>query len=150
MEMSKLDQMVSDCAIEVLESMFFTSLAGDGASCENPDGPWISARLSFHGNPTGRFGVRTGLDTGRKIAASFLGIEEDALTEPQIGEVVCELANMLCGTVVSRLEEDSRFELAPPSIDPPEAGCPECPTARCAFELEEGRLAVWLELEKAG
>ena len=57
---------------------------------------------------------------------------------------------MLCGSVLSRLEKDSRFELASPAIDPPEAGCPECPTARCVFELEEGSLAVWLELEPAG
>jgi hypothetical protein len=57
---------------------------------------------------------------------------------------------MLCGSVLSRLEKDSRFELASPAIDPPEAGCPECPTAHCAFELEEGSLAVWLELEQTG
>jgi len=149
-ETSEMDQVLSDTAIEVLESMFFTSVAGEAAPGESSQGPWISARMSFQGKPAGRFGIRTELETGRKIAASFLGIEEEALTEAQTGDVVCELANMLCGSVLSRLEEDSGFELAHPEVDPPEAGCPECPTARCALELEEGRLAVWLELEKAG
>jgi CheY-specific phosphatase CheX len=148
MEVSELDQMLSDSAVEVLESMFFTSLAEEGVPCGDLHGPCISARLSFRGNPPGRFGVRTPPKTALTIAANFLGLEEDALTESQIGEVICELANMLCGSVLSRLEKESRFELSGPELDPPETGCPECFTAWRVLELEEGPLGMWLELEQ--
>ena len=149
MAVSELDQMLADSAAAVLENMFFTTPTGDADPAENPQGPWMSARLSFHGNPSGRFGIRTPLETGRKIAASFLGVEEDTVTESQAGEVICELANMLCGSVLSRLEEGIRFELSHPELDSDEAACPEGPTASRLVGLEEGPLALWLELEQA-
>jgi len=146
---SELGQVLSDSAAEVLESMFFTTLMEDSETGENPPGRRISARLSFHGNAPGCFGVRIPLETARKMTASFLGLEEDAVTESQIGEVVCELANMLCGSVLSRLEKETRFELSQPEIEPPEALCPADATAYRALRLEEGSLALWLQLERA-
>jgi hypothetical protein len=52
----------------------------------------------------------------RSVAADFLGEEEPALSEQQIGEVVCELANMICGSVLSRVESAITFQLATPRI----------------------------------
>lgn len=147
MPASDLERMLFDSAAEVLETMFFTTLAD--AAQEVSSTSWISARLAFHGNPSGRFGVRIPGETGRKIAATFLGLEEDALTESQTGEVICELANMLCGSVLSRLEKGARFELSHPELEPPDAGCPPGRTACRVFGLEEGHLAVWLELGQA-
>ena len=149
MPANELDQMLFDSAVEVVESMFFTSLAGDAEPSAASTGPWISARLTFHGDPSGRFGVRTPTETGRKIASSFLGLEESAVTEAQTGEVICELANMLCGSVLSNMEKETSFELAHPELDPPETGSPEGYTASRVFGLEEGPLTVWLELEQA-
>lgn len=146
---TELDQALSDAAAEVLESMFFTTLMDDFEMSENPPGRWTSARLSFHGKPPGHFGVRIPLETARKITASFLVLEEDAVTETQIGEVVCELANMLCGSVLSRLEKETCFELSQPEIEAPEAVCPADATACCALQLEEGPLALWLQMEHA-
>jgi CheY-specific phosphatase CheX len=146
---SELDQALSDAAAEVLESMFFTTLMEDSETSENAPARWISARLSFHGKPPGRFGVRIPQETARKIAASFLGLEEDAITGTQVGEVVCELANMLCGSVLSRLEKETRFELSQPEIEAPEAVCPADATACRALLLEEGPVKLWLQLERA-
>ena len=146
---SELEQMLSDAATEVLECMFFTSVIGDPEPGKYPPEQWILARLSFRGNPAGRFGAGTPLETGRKITAAFLGGEEDTLTERQIGEVICELANMLCGSVLSSLARETRFELSHPEIEPPGAVFPRDATACRTFRLEEGPLAVWLELERA-
>lgn len=148
MASSELDQVLSDSAADVLESMFFTAPEGESEP-DNPTGPSISARLPFSGKTPGRFGVRIPLETARKIAASFLGVEEDAVAEAQIGEVICELANMLCGSVLSRLEKDCRFELSKPELEPPETVRPADATAYRAFQLEEGPLAVWLQLDRA-
>jgi CheY-specific phosphatase CheX len=148
MPVNELDQMLLDSAVEVLETMFFTAVAGDAAP-EDSTAPRISARLTFRGNRPGTFGVRVPRETGRRIAASFLGQEEESLSESQIGEVICELANMLCGSVLSRLEKDTRFELALPEIAPQDAGCPDAPTACRLLELEDGTLAMWLALGQA-
>ena len=146
MPASDVRQMLLDSAAEVLETMFFTTLASDAAP-QDSAGPWICARLSFRGNPSGSFGVGVPLETGRRIGASFLGLEE-SITESEAGEVVCELANMLCGSVLSRLGTAARFELSHPQLEPPETGCPKGHTTSRLLGLDEGPLAVWLELEE--
>ncbi|HSW51041.1 MAG TPA: SIS domain-containing protein, partial [Bryobacteraceae bacterium] len=126
---NELSSMLADSAAEVLETMFFTSTTGDGEPPTAVGEPNIRARLSFRGEPPGRFGVCASVETGRRIAASFLGTEEEEVTEAQIGEVVSELANMLCGSVLSRLEKETRFELSHPEIDPPGTECAISPAA---------------------
>ena len=76
MPVSELHQMLSDSAESVLETMFFTGLIGDAEPGES-SAAQISASLSFHGTPSGSFGVSVPLETGRKIAANFLGLEEE-------------------------------------------------------------------------
>ncbi|HEY2018387.1 MAG TPA: chemotaxis protein CheX, partial [Bryobacteraceae bacterium] len=87
---------------DVLEKMFFIQSAGEppNANCK----PECCARLSFDGNPPGWLILRLTAAAARSVAADFLGEEETALTAQQIGEVVCELANMICGSVLSRVE----------------------------------------------
>jgi len=146
MPTTDLDRALFDSAEEVLENMFFTGIAAGGPPCPGIVGPWISARLSFRGNPSGTFGVSVPLETGRKIAASFLGMDADAVTEPQTGEVICELANMLCGSVLSRVEKEVRFDLSHPELETPGGGCAVEHTAGRQFVLEDAQLVVWLDL----
>jgi len=142
------EQILLESASEVLETMFFTTLVGDAA--EVPSEAILSARLAFRGRPSGRFGLSVGTGTARKIAGNFLGIEEESLSEGQIGEVVCELANMLCGSVVSRLAKGSHFELLQPELQTQEAAPPaESSRISRVVELEEGTVGMWLELEQA-
>jgi chemotaxis protein CheY-P-specific phosphatase CheC len=149
MPVSELGQLLFDAAAEVLETMFFTTVVGDAAA-EVSNAQCVSVRLSFHGNPSGRFGVRVPLETGRKMAESFLGTEDESPSEAQIGEVVCELANMLCGSLLSRLGKGTRFELSSPEIDPQETGCPEEGTRiNRVLEVDSGTLGVWLEFVQA-
>ncbi len=152
MTVSEIEQALAGSAAAVLESMFFSGLVDGPEPPVLPDEPWMAARLSFHGNPSGRFGVRLPLATARRLAANFLGADEEALTEGQAGEVICELANMLCGSVLSRLEKDARFELSHPelSVPAPAESAPGTPAPASAatrlLNLEEGPMALWLEL----
>jgi CheY-specific phosphatase CheX len=145
MTADEMNQMLGDSAAEVLERMFFASLADECESVDVAGEPWISASLVFRGDPPGKFGVRAPRSTGRKVAASFLGLEEDTVTEAQTGEVICELANMVCGSVLSGLESETRFELSHPEVEPTGDGTARA-TASRVLELEEGPVAVWLEL----
>lgn len=147
---TELEQMLTDAVAEVLETMFFTSLAEDGEPPAPVTGPCVCTKLSFRGIPSGRLGVRVPLETARKMAATFLGVEEEAVTETQLGEVACELSNMVCGSVLSRVESEAPFELLHPEIGPRETGCPrKGQVAGRTIALEEGVLEVWLELEQS-
>jgi CheY-specific phosphatase CheX len=147
MPANELEQLLTDAATEVLETMFFATVTGEPA----PDAsaaPWISAGLAFQGWRAGRFGVRTPLETTRQLTASFLGLDEDALSEAQTSEVICELANMVCGSALSRLDGGARFDLQHPELNPLEpVGEEDSRVARTTLATQDGVLAFWLELE---
>jgi hypothetical protein len=145
MPVSELDQWVSDAAAEVLETMFFTSLAAEGEPVPPVTAPFLSVRLSFRGAPPGRLGLRVPVETGRRIAANFLGIDE--ASDSQIEDVLCELSNMVCGSVLSRLESESVFELSHPEIGPRETRREQTgPSVSRTVALDEGVIEIWLEL----
>jgi len=132
---------------EVLETMFFTSvLEGHGLPVEFPvDGePGIGSWLAFVGEPSGIFQVRTTASAARALAAGFLGEMDGNVTSERAGEVVCELANMLCGSVLSRMDETGVFELSHPELA--EKWLNSC-SAACRFELPEGPIEVAIDLD---
>ncbi len=132
---------------EVLETMFFTSVL-DSCSCGGlPVGvPALLSCLSFRGQPAGIFEIGITLDAARSLAAGFLGAEEPDISDARTGEVVCELANMLCGSVLSRVGGDFTFELSHPELVT--AGLDAADTSLC-FELPEGHLAVAFQFSDA-
>ncbi len=145
------DQLVSGTVDSVLETMFFT--APWGPAEPETGGAALEARLAFQGSPSGSLAVCLSEHAARLLAAGFLGEDEETLTDAQTGQVVCELANMLCGSLVSRLESEESFDLAPPELVPfgseTEAASSAPPAASQSFELEGGILTVTLHLEAA-
>ncbi|MDR3698572.1 MAG: chemotaxis protein CheX [Candidatus Sulfopaludibacter sp.] len=107
-----LQQSVED----VLEKMFFIRSLDD--ALEEPGLPEgdVKAHLTFDGEPSGFLTLRVTREAARSISADFLGAEEGDLNEQQVGEVVCELANMICGSVLSRFESAVTFRLAQPEL----------------------------------
>jgi CheY-specific phosphatase CheX len=137
MQTSNLDQLISASASEVLETMFFTGVMGE--TSDLPADP-ITTRLHFRGNPSGSFGLSLSHDSSRQIAAGFLAEEEQDISQSQVDEVICELTNMLCGSLLSRIESETSFELSHPELAP----LPEHPEYSRNFEIENGTLGVWL------
>ena len=149
MTVGDLDQLLLDAAAEVLETMFFTSLAEEGEPAPPMTEPCVCARLSFSGARSGRLGVRVPLETAREIAANFLGLEGQELTEARVNDVICELTNMVCGLVLGRAHGDGLFELSRPEIGSRESGCPRGQAAASrTLALEAGAIEVWLEWER--
>lgn len=132
---------------EVLEAMFFVEVLGENAGTETAD--LVLAELAFRGTPSGRFGVQVPMRTGRLMASNFLGKGEEEITEAEIEQVVCELTNMICGSVLSRIEAGARFELLHPAITPAGIGTPPPEAANSIFELEEGAIIVWMTIDEA-
>jgi CheY-specific phosphatase CheX len=110
-----LTQALSDSIPEILGTMFFSDVmedCDDGAAAAES----LSASLSFHGPMTGDFRLRIDLPAARLLAASFLAEEEDALAPAQIEEAICELANMICGGALTRLQPDALYSLSHPEV----------------------------------
>lgn len=99
-------------AQEVLETMFFTSVYGT-SQC-SATGNVLFSTLRFEGDPSGTVTIGISEGTVRPLAANFLGLEADELTINQVEQVCSELANMVCGNVLSRTAADRTFRLTHP------------------------------------
>jgi CheY-specific phosphatase CheX len=145
MQATDLKPFMEEAVAEVLEAMCFISSEGevkDGAEMYQPD--WIGGELDFVGCLNGSFGIAVPPSTAATIAANFLGEDESALSTEQTMEVICELTNMVCGTLLARLDSKSAFTLSPPR--------PSCYEKRdsvdgkhsyCTYALDEGFISTW-------
>jgi CheY-specific phosphatase CheX len=109
-----------DSVREVLEKMFFVEpVEAPPGEPGSPDGE-MAVQLAFEGLPSGALTLRVTSAAARQIAADFLGQDENGLASAKVEEVVRELANMICGSVLSRVESGATFRLAPPRLLPAE------------------------------
>jgi CheY-specific phosphatase CheX len=142
---AELSATLEHAAADVLETMFFTEVIGETGPAIVPGPGWITACLNFHGKPSGKFAVSLPLETGTKIAANFLGADGDDITEALAVQVICELCNMLCGSVLSRIEKDVLFDLTSPQR------CEACQcgglTTAVAVHLKEGPVAMQIRFD---
>ena len=130
---------------EVLGKMFFAETMGEvpGAEPAEDRADEIAAGLTFEGEPSGSLLLRLTTAAARQIAADFLGIDETEISENQISEVVRELTNMICGSVLSRVESAATFNLGAPRIVPPsEEPAGSLTNTRYCVQLSNGRLTV--------
>jgi CheY-specific phosphatase CheX len=130
---------------EVLEKMFFVRTMGD-AETGQPVAD-LAARLTFEGDPSGCLTLRIPQSAARSISADFLGAEEEDLSEPEIREVVCELANIICGSLLSRVESTTTFRLASPRIVPVKSEDDSFGECLHALEIANGALIVTLQMD---
>ena len=130
-------------AAEVLETMFFEEAVP--SACEHA---WlaqaVSAQLSFDGSHCGEFLLSVSPDTARSIASGFLGVDPEEMSKTQPGEVVLELANILCGALMSTLWPESNLSLGTPELVNAGHRYPE--DMHCCFSLPEGMVAVSIGL----
>lgn len=139
-------EILFSAAQQTLETMFFASIMGDRET--PPEEPAVGVRVSFHGSPSGALGLSLTSGAARAMAGNFLGAEdEEALSEAQIGEVLRELANMICGAVLSQIESGSTFDIHPPEPLTEGTQAPAGAVVR-SFDLDNGALRVWLSFDK--
>jgi hypothetical protein len=139
------DDILEAAAGEVLETMFFTAVYGPAASAA--ESPSVAARLRFEGTPSGVLTVNISEPAMHTLAANFLACEEEGpLSPPQLGSVACELANMVCGSLLSHVKTEEHFCLSSPELlpqnDVAQAGSPNR-----SLDLGDGVIDLWLALE---
>lgn len=128
---------------EVLETMFFTEAVA--VECEHG---WVagaaSVRVNFEGSHCGQMWLALSADAVSPIASAFLGLEAAETSAEQRSQVICELANILCGAVLSSLWPESRLLLDAPQLIALE--CDGQEVWHCCLALEEGAIAIWIRL----
>jgi len=131
---------------EVLETMFFAE--AEPACCEHAWLPSAEAVcIGFDGSHTGVMRLCVSREAADSIASAFLGLEPMEITEALAAQVILELANILCGAILSHAWPESKLALSPPQVC---AGAPEYERAEHhCFEMPEGKLAVWVHWSEA-
>jgi CheY-specific phosphatase CheX len=129
-----LERELTSAATEVLETMFFTTVEGEQDGVTEVDGDRIRARLDFRGASAGRLELSMNLESAEELAANFLGSAGQYGTESDSRLVVSELANMVCGTLLSHLNKQAVF-------------CLDAPTLMQSSEVLEGEVRKTLQLE---
>ena len=89
----------------------------------------------------GEGSVTIGCDAAgaRSLAANFLG--QDSPDDSQVTAFLGELANMVCGAVVSTFDGEGNYLLGSPRLVPPEDMAIQ-DGVRCDFEIDGGFLSV--------
>ncbi|HLK19420.1 MAG TPA: chemotaxis protein CheX [Bryobacteraceae bacterium] len=128
-------------AAQVLETMFFEEAVA--AACDHS---WLSTavtvHVSFEGSHQGEFLLSVSPDTARSIASGFLGLDPEEITGTQVCDVILELANILCGALMSSLWPESVLFLGTPEVAIAEHAF--LGSMHCCFRLPDGTVAVSL------
>jgi len=130
-----------ECAEEVLGTMLFSEILGERSGDDLRAHNLLGATLSISGPLSGIFRTVVSEPAATALAADFLGLDETP-GPTRVQQVINELANMICGSALSRIEPEALFTLGDPepASDPfPPNGVFQC------FELTEGLLAVSIE-----
>lgn len=153
MESSEIQTAVASAVEEVLETMCFTAVlaSAEGAVAPQQDreAPMLAVEVNFQGSPSGSFRVAVPMRLARVVGAAFLGKEEGEASDSQAQEVVCELANMICGSALSRLESTATFRITHPELTPFDPGAGFDGSGICRwFDLGDGFLVTCLQLRQ--
>ena len=138
---------------EVMEKMFFVREFEASAAERRRTDSELAAYLTFEGEPSGSLTLRVAPSVARSISADFLGLDEGELNQQQVDEVICELANMICGSVLSRVESASTFRLTTSRVRDAKDGGQETEPQNGEVTLHSagmagGSLTVELQTEK--
>lgn len=140
MAAAALEVLLPVCVQEVLDRMFFSQAV---PVADLPPGDMICASVMFRGDLTGRCWLWLSPDAALRLAADFLGVERAGVDTRGAEDTVCELANVLCGNVVSRIGSSAAFELGPPVLGTP-GNVP--PRLRRHFEIDGGFLSIGFQI----
>ena len=132
---------------QVLETMFFSGILSAAEQFSKPLADGLRATVRFEGPPDGEVSIDLGQDAAAGLACSFLGLESSEVTLGDCEEVAGELANMLCGAVLSHSAPSSEFHLHPPVLGGVPGASNDSPIC-LALELPEGPLNVCLRVDR--
>jgi CheY-specific phosphatase CheX len=109
-----LIQSMDAAVTDTLEKMFFSESfpAPDASPGDDP----VRSVVGFSGDAAGWLELSVAATQATMLAADFLGIERSEVNTAEVESVCGEMANMICGSLVSTVAPTSRFALSHPEI----------------------------------
>ena len=131
-----------ESAEQVLATMFFAVVVGDAPVEVATAAPLVRVRVSFSGPLAGTFYAAISESEASVLATDFYG--QDTVQPEAVYPAICELANMVCGSTLSRIEPESLFSLSPP--EPADKTFAPDGVVLC-FELPDGWLTFSIQAD---
>lgn len=78
---------------------------------------FLRSEIGFQGKNSGKLRLHIPYDLARKLAANFMGVDENELSEYQVLDMTGELNNMLAGNLFSLLDKTNGYQLTVPMTD---------------------------------
>ena len=151
MKASDFVDFFTGCCSEVLDTMYFTTVldAVPEAALRPLHSGDFAFSLGFKGDVSGSFGLHLDYSTAYSLASNFLGEDGGELPNVEVGDVVGELANMLCGAVMSRVPSTHKFVLSHPEAlaVAPDLACEDALIAR--LDTDAGAITAWVAVDAA-
>jgi hypothetical protein len=124
-----------EAVVDVAESSFFAFAApldpGAFAALAAGASAWYATTVAFTGDLHGAIEVVVPEGLAASLVGGFLGADPGEPVEPDaLRDGMGELANMICGTWLTRARRDGRFTLSPPGV----SRCEAAPAAGGAGE----------------
>ena len=113
-----LEDALLSSAREVFETMVFMALEKAGVESEGIGDEAILGSITFKGNLEGCLGICFGMECARNVAANMLAVNTpEDLSEADICDAIGEIANMIMGSLKSRIQEEvGEIEVSIPSV----------------------------------
>ncbi|HYI96058.1 MAG TPA: chemotaxis protein CheX [Bryobacteraceae bacterium] len=134
-----MESCLQTAVISAFELMCFTALEPAVEDTECSDGI-LRGEVEFEGDAVGRLRLEMPVIAARSIAADFYSAEPD-MPQNQVEAVVGEMANVICGSMLSTYAPEGGFCLSTPEVGVGPAE--RYPVRRC-FHMESGPVIVSL------
>ena len=123
MEREALITAMKDSISEVLEKMFFlpldfTDAGSPGELWNSEKGEIIVSKLDFKGPSSGYFVFFIPEDLALSLTGSFLGRDDEEISQDLINETVKEITNMVAGNTFSIFDDQAVFDFGIPELIP--------------------------------
>ena len=145
-DQGRLREQLAESTRSVLETMCSLIPSLDEGLSEDQREQLECVEVKFTGPLKGSLVMAAGQDAAEVLAPAFLGMDSEEMAPDSVAAVLAEMANMICGATVSRMEPDGRFSLTMPAPAGPLPDAKEC-TAELGLDCGCGSIVVQMRIE---
>jgi CheY-specific phosphatase CheX len=107
----------------------------------------MEAAIQFKGDLKGEMSVLVSDGLAKSMVQNLLGLETGQMTKEDIEDCVKEVANMICGNFLGRLDQTRTFALSVPSFSqPPRKAVTDGDACRLYFDSDGESFGAILRL----
>ena len=149
--LSEAGQTLEQAAQSVLETMFFVEVE-PAPPPEIAPAEQVCVEVHFRGKWSGRLSMSLPAACARDLAGCFEGIlDAEQVSRQSVDQVASELANMICGVTLTRLDRHGLFLLETPVVTPEFSTASSGAAAECWLQapcMPGGLMRLALALEE--